>query len=307
MTTHPIEIDRLGRRFRRLTAVRDLTLQVPEGQVYALLGPNGAGKSTTVKMLMNLLPPSSGSSRLLGTESRRLGPAQLARVGYVAEDQQLPAWMTLRQLRAYLRPLYASWDDDLADRLAGTLDLPGDRKVRHLSRGERMKVAILVALAFRPEVLVLDEPLSGLDPVNREDLVDGFLEMAADATMTTLVCSHDMSTLARLADRVGFLQGGELILDEELESLQGRFRQVEVLLDGEATLPDEVPGSWLRPAVSGPTVRFVHSDFSGPESDAAIRRQFTGVREVQADPMGLREIFIAVSRAHRERRRKEVD
>ena len=306
MSSHPIETHDLGRRFRGLTAVRDLTLEVRRGEVFALLGPNGAGKSTTVKMLMSLLPPSAGRASLLGTESSRLGPAVLARVGYVAEDQQIPGWMTLEQLAAYLRPLYATWDDELCRRLSGTLDVPSDRKVRHLSRGERMKAAILLALAFRPEVLVMDEPFSGLDPVNREDLVDGFLEMVAGETVTVLVCSHDLATVGRLADRVGFLQRGGLILDEGLDSLQQRFREVEVVVEGQAALPDEMPGSWLRPRVSGPTARFVDTEFAGAEGAAEIRARFERVRDLQARPMDLREIFIAVSRSHREGRRREV-
>src|SRR4051812_13414197 len=127
-----IETDNLSRRFGRLEAVHDLTLSIPEGSVTALLGPNGAGKTTTLKMLMNLVAPTSGTARVLGVDSRKIGAAQFAQIGYVSENQELPLWMTVRQLLDYCRPFYPTWDRDLESSLIKRFDLPEDRKLKHL-------------------------------------------------------------------------------------------------------------------------------------------------------------------------------
>jgi ABC-2 type transport system ATP-binding protein len=203
-----IETHNLTRRFGRTEAVHDLDFAVPQGSVCALLGPNGAGKSTTIKMLMNLLLPSAGVARVMGTDSRRLGPAELANIGYVAESQSLPLWMTVRQYLAYCRPFYPRWDAALAEKLLAMFELPSDRRLKDLSRGMAMKAALLSSLAYRPPLLVLDEPFSGLDPLVRDEFVRGMLEISELGDWTVLVSSHDIEEVERLCDRVALLQGG---------------------------------------------------------------------------------------------------
>ncbi|HVW20476.1 MAG TPA: ABC transporter ATP-binding protein [Opitutaceae bacterium] len=171
-----IEIQNLSRRFGRTDAVHDLSLSVPEGSVFALLGPNGAGKTTTIKILMNLIDPTSGRALVLGVDSRKIGPRERAQIGYVSENQSLPLWMTIRQLLAYCRPFYPTWDLALETTLLEQFDLPAERRLKNLSRGMLMKVALLAALAYRPKLLVLDEPFSGLDPMVRDEFVQGILE-----------------------------------------------------------------------------------------------------------------------------------
>src|SRR6188474_852043 len=171
-----IETQNLTRRFGRMEAVHELNLAVPTGSVFALLGPNGAGKTTTLKLLMNLLPATAGSARVLGVDSRKLGERELAQIGYVSENQKLPEWMTVRQLLDYCRPFYPSWDPALEAKLLTQFDLPSERKLKQLSRGMKMKAALLSTLAYRPKLLVLDEPFSGLDPVVRDDFTRGLLE-----------------------------------------------------------------------------------------------------------------------------------
>ena len=149
---HAIETQGLTRRFGRSEAVDGLSLTVPEGSVFALIGPNGAGKTTTIKILMNLIRPTAGTARVLGTESTRLAPSDLARIGYVSEGQELPEWLSPEAMLAYLRPFYPTWDDALCRKLQAVLGLSARTPIRTLSRGTRMKAALLASLAYRPEL-----------------------------------------------------------------------------------------------------------------------------------------------------------
>jgi len=148
-----ISTRRLTKRFRRAEAVLGLDLEVPQGSIFALIGPNGAGKTTTIKLLMNIIRASSGAAEILGVDSRRLSPREFARIGYVSENQEMPEWMTVGYFFRYLQPFYPTWDDDLAAALVREFELPPDRKLRHLSRGMRMKATLASSLAYRPELI----------------------------------------------------------------------------------------------------------------------------------------------------------
>ncbi len=295
-----IETNQLARRFGKAEAVRGLTFAVEEGSIYALLGPNGAGKTTTIKMLLNLLAPTSGEARILGTDSTRLGPAELSRIGYVSENQVLPEDFTIAGLLAYCRPFYPTWDDAFATRLLAQFGLPLDRKLKHLSRGMKMKAALLSSLAYRPRLLVLDEPFSGLDPLVRDEFIRGVLELSEQEKWTVLLSSHDIDEVERLADQVGILNGGELHLSESTEALQARFRAIEfAALAGEG-VPSGLPESWLNPERAGHTVRFVESRFQGEEHAASqINAFFPGASAPTIAPLPLREIFLSLARTFR--------
>ena len=291
-----VETERLFRRFGRTEAVRDLTLEVPEGSIYAFLGPNGAGKTTTIKILMNILQPSSGRTAALGTDSRRLRPVDLAQIGYVSENQSLPAWMTTEQLLSFCKPFYPSWDDDFCRKLIEKFDLPVRSKIKTFSRGMKMKIAMVAALAYHPRLLVLDEPFGGLDPLVRDELVSGMLELTGEGEWTIFVSSHDISEIENLADRVGFIRRGRLVLSEQLSTLQERFREIEVILGEPAKIPDIRPDTWLLPQADGRVVRFVDSRYGNERSANAIREFFPADARVSASPMSLRKIFLSLAR-----------
>src|SRR3954468_6856104 len=215
-----IETHTLSRRFGKMDAVHELNLGVPAGSIFALLGPNGAGKTTPIKGLMNLLPTPTGAASVLGVDSRKRGEREFAQIGYVSENQQMPLWMTVRQLLDYCRPFYPTWDCDLERTLLAQFALPEDRKLKHLSRGMLMKAALLSSLAYRPKLLVLDEPFSGLDPLVRDEFIRGVLEVSASGDWTVLVSSHDIEEIERLCDRVALLDHGRLQLNETTEALQ---------------------------------------------------------------------------------------
>ncbi len=297
--THVIETQALTRRFGRHEAVQDLSISVPAGSIFAFLGPNGAGKSTTIKLLMNILAPTSGSSSVLGVASPRLGPAQFQQIGYVAEDQRLPEWMTVEQFLNYVRPMYPTWDPAFCDALRKQFDLPPDRTLKQLSRGMRMKAALLASLAYRPKLLVLDEPFTGLDPLVRDEFIQGILELTAQEQWTVFISSHDMDEVERLADSVGIIHEGRLRESESVEALQARFRQVEVALPEEMPLPVRLPEAWLMPEKSGRMLRFIDSRHEAQATEAAIRQLLPTAGAMEATPLSLREIFLALARTYR--------
>ena len=290
-----IETTDLTRRFGKMEAVHGLTFAVPQGSVCALLGPNGAGKSTTIKMLMNLIEPTSGSARVLGVDSRKLGEKEKAQIGYVSENQQLPLWMTVRQFLDYCRPFYPTWDRELEKTLLAQFALPEDRALKHLSRGMTMKAALLSSLAYRPKLLVLDEPFSGLDPLVRDEFIRGVLEVSALGEWTVLVSSHDIDEVERLADHVAMIEGGRLKLSEPTETLQGRFRRVEVTGGAEKL---EIADGWLEWERAGALTKFVETNYAGEATEDGWRLRF-GDATVVATPMSLREIFMTLARSAR--------
>jgi ABC-2 type transport system ATP-binding protein len=300
-----IATERISRRFGSTEAVHDVSLTVPAGSICGFIGANGAGKTTTLKLLMNLIQPTSGRATVLGVDSRKLGPAQLAQIGYVSENQELPNDMTVRQLLAYVKPFYPAWDDALAERLRQLLDLPLDQQLRTLSRGMRMKAAVVASLAYRPRLLVFDEPFSGLDPVMRDDLVQGMLELAGGETRwSAIISSHDLNEIERLIDHVAYLQNGRLIFAESIATLQARFRQIEVSAPEGATLSlapaaATPPASWLAIAASGRALRFVHSQYAGDDTERDLAARFPGA-QIQTQPVSLRDTFVALARERRQ-------
>ena len=297
---YAIETSNLCRRFGHTEAVHDLTLQVPIGSIFAFVGPNGAGKTTTIKTVMNLLQPTSGSARVLGTDSRKLGPATLQRIGYVSENQELHDWMTVADLMAYCAPFYPTWDKAFATALGRQLALPLDRKLKACSRGMRMKAALLVSLAYRPELLIMDEPFGGLDALVREEFSSGILEaVGGERPWTVFVSSHDIDEVERLADWVGTIIEGRLVFAEPVSVLIARFRQVEVALPDAAAVPSGVPATWLMPEAAGRTFRFVDSAFSEDGIGPQVRALLPAALDITATPMSLRQIFITLARTFR--------
>jgi len=292
-----IRTENLIKKFRRVEALNGLNLDVPEGAVYALVGPNGAGKTTAIKILMNIFGATRGRAEVLGVESARIAGRAFTSIGYVSENQELPEWMRVGALLEYLRPFYPSWDRALEDELISQFDLPRDRKLGNLSRGMRMKAALASALAYHPKLIVLDEPFTGLDPLVRDELIQGLLERAEESTI--LVSSHDLGEIESFASHVGYLEQGRLRFSEELTQLAKRFREVQVTFDGASRLPEKAPENWMQINSSAAVVRFIESRFEPERTRAEIRGVFGEVRDVTFSPMTLREIFLAMAKAGR--------
>ncbi|MCC6591478.1 MAG: ABC transporter ATP-binding protein [Bryobacterales bacterium] len=290
-----IRAERLSKRFRKVTALCDVTFEVPEGSVFALIGPNGAGKSTLFKTLVNIISPDSGNASILGVDSRRLGPAEFSRLGYVSENQHLPDWMTVRQFLMYSKRFYPTWDDALEQRLSTVLDLPPDQRLRELSRGLRMKAALVSSLAYRPRLLMLDEPFSGLDVLVRDEIAEAILAELEDCTI--VLASHDLADIESFASHVCYLSEGSVLFTEELPSLLSRYRRVEVTMPNgpEPVAAEMWPPEWVMPEYAPRMVRFTDTRYD----PGRVRRHFPGAQSVVAEPLSLRSIFVALARERR--------
>jgi ABC-2 type transport system ATP-binding protein len=293
-----IEIENLHKAFGRHEALCGLSLAVPEGSAYALIGANGAGKTTTIKTLMNIIQPTRGTTRILGVDSRRLGVAQLRNIGYVSENQDMPARLTVAQYLDYLRPFYPTWDLELERTMLKELRMPPDRRIGDLSHGMRMKMALACALPFRPRVLILDEPFSGLDPLVRDEFMERLLHQAGE--MTILISSHELSEIEGVTTHVGFIDQGRLLFQESMTELSDRFRQVRVLLDSPGALPVPAPDGWLQASMAGNVVSFVDSRFTESRLAESIAARFKGVKNIEVQPLALRKIFTTLARESRE-------
>jgi ABC-2 type transport system ATP-binding protein len=302
-----ISTSNLSCRYGRLEAVRGLTLAVEPGTIFGLLGPNGAGKTTTIRTLMNILRPAGGHATVFGVDSRRLTARDFATIGYVSENQKLPVSMTVGELLAYCRPFYPAWDEALCDRLVADFDLPRDTKIRRLSRGMRVKAALVSSLAYRPRLLVLDEPFSGLDPVVRDDLVHGVLELAGQEQWTVFLSSHDLDEVERLVDTVAFIDNGQLALCESFGDLHARFRRIEITTDATDDAPGPDAGEakpetgtvgWIAVQKAGRIVRFVETRYVAGETERRAQAAFSA-SQVEVFPMSLREMFVAIARERR--------
>jgi ABC-2 type transport system ATP-binding protein len=287
----------LSKRFGRHAAVQRLNLAVPEGSAYALIGTNGAGKTTTLRMLVNLLEPSDGCAHVLGVDSRALAPRVLAQIGYVSESQLMPGGMTAGEYLQYLRPFYPTWDRKLERSILEQLHLPLTTRIQHLSHGMRMKLALASALPYRPKLLILDEPFSGLDPLVRDEVIEGLLCQAGEMTM--LISSHELAEIESFITHVGFLDHGSLLLQESMSDLTGRLREIRVLLTREAKVPGTLPEEWLQVRAEGNMLSFVDTRFSMDNLNRRIAAVLSGVKEIDVQPIALRAIFTTLARAAR--------
>jgi len=300
-----IETHGLAKSFGRTKVLGGIDLAVPEGAIYALVGANGAGKTTMIKLLMNILRATAGRATVLGIDSEKLAGKALNRIGYVSENQDLPDAMTVGAMLDYLRGFYPAWDVELERDLVRQFELPLDRKLKHLSRGMRMKAAFAGSLAYRPRLLVLDEPFTGLDPLVRDELIESLLERAPETTI--FLSSHDLAEIESFASHVGFLEDGRMLFSEEMSVLSDRFRDVTVTLVAPAPLPAGLPATWLQAETVDCVARFVDSDYKGEASEREMAARFPGARDVECEAMPLRAIFLAIAKSGRIERNAKRD
>ena len=291
MSELAIQVKDLSKTFPGGTvAVNGLDMSVPPGVVYGLIGRNGAGKTTALRMLLGLLRPNRGTARVLGADMWTAPRRQRARVAYVSQTQQLHAWMTAGELCHYASHFYETWDAAYARRLAERWELDWQRQVGLLSAGEQRKVSILLALAARAEVLILDEPAAGLDPVARRQLIDEIVDsLARGDGCTVLFSTHIITDLERVAEHVGIMDRGRILTQRRLEDFQTTTKRVQVVFDADRPPPGfAIPGA-VRSQTAGPVVTAVVQLASDSQLDEI--RQMPGAR-VNVFDMGLEEAFI---------------
>jgi ABC-2 type transport system ATP-binding protein len=219
-----IDVSELTRRFGTKTALNAVSLSLPRGAVYGLVGANGAGKTTLIKHILGLLRAESGSVRVFGLDPVADPVGVLSRIGYLSEENDLPGWMRVDELIRYSRAFYPAWDDAYAEKLRRAFELDPSAKIRTLSKGQKARAGLLIALAHRPELLVLDEPSSGLDPIVRRDILGAVIRTIADEGRTVLFSSHLLEEVEQVADHVTMINHGKIVLSASLDAIRESHR-----------------------------------------------------------------------------------
>src|SRR5438552_5240969 len=222
-----IEVSDLTRRFGATTALASVSLSLPRGAVYGLVGANGAGKTTVIKHFLGLLRAESGSVRVFGLDPVAEPVGVLSRIGYLSEEHDLPGWMRVGELLRYSRAFYPAWDDAYAEELRQAFALDASARIKDLSKGQKARAGLLTALAYRPELLVLDEPSSGLDPIVRRDIVGAVIRTIAGEGRTVLFSSHLLDEVEQVADHVTMIDQGKVALSAPLKTIKASHRAGE--------------------------------------------------------------------------------
>ncbi len=284
-----VEINGLSRNYARKAALADVSLSVPRGVVFGLVGENGAGKTTLIKHVLGLLRAQSGTVRVFGLDPVRAPVEVLSRLGYLSEDRDLPDWLRVQELLRYLPPFYPTWDDAYAEDLRRQFELDPNAKIKTLSQGQRARVGLLTALAFRPELLVLDEPSTGLDPIVRREILSAVIRTIAQEGRTVLFSSHLLDEVERVSDHVALIDRGQIVLRGALETIKALHHRL--------TLQFEDP-------LAGPPTLFGSKRWEGfgrewttvcPGSIEEIRSQAAGIgaQVVEDRSPTLEDIFVA--------------
>jgi ABC-2 type transport system ATP-binding protein len=281
----------LSKRFGRKSALDQIELRVPDGAVYVLVGANGAGKSTLFKVLMNLERPDAGTAEVFGLDTGREGPEARAQVGYVPERQDAPyRSMTCARLLRHAAAFYPEWDQAYAERLTHALGVPAAQRVGGLSKGETQRLQLVLALAHRPSLLLLDEPTDGLDPVVRRRALALLAEHLADAPTTVLISTHHVQELESLADHIGVLRAGRLVAQMPREELQRTVRSYQLEVPDGWTAPRDLQATALRRSSTG---RDVRCTLVGEEGEVTQRLAAAGARVRQVSTLALEDAALA--------------
>ena len=300
---HAVDIRHVTRRFGPKRALDDVSLTVPRGVVFGLIGENGAGKTTLIKHALGLFRPQEGSVRVFGLDPVADPVAVLSRLGTLSEDRDLPGWMRVHELIRYAKAFYPSWDDAYAESLREAFELDPNSRVKHLSRGQQARAGLILALAFRPELLVLDEPSSGLDPVVRRDILGAIVRTIADEGRTVLFSSHLLDEVERVGDEVAMIDRGRIVLGGTIDDVKGRHRRATIRLDEPR---DDPPPLGSAIAVEG----------SGRDWSALVEGDLArtvdevgglGGRVVDSHAASLDDIFVARVASHRTRPRPRAE
>lgn len=244
MNTFSIEVKNVSRSFGRRQVVRDLDLRIRRGSIYGLLGRNGAGKTTVIKMLAGLIFPDAGEIKVNGIDTAEFTAADRAKIGYVSEKQILMPSLSVRSLIAFTSQFYAEWDSAVCDRILQRFKISPAARIRELSLGTTRQVAFMLALAQKPDVLLLDEPAANLDVVVRREFMDELLQLLREENKTVLLSSHILSDIERVADEVGIMVDGTFCISEPLDRLKETVKQVRFHGFESGTDGFEIPGAF---------------------------------------------------------------
>ncbi len=289
-STFAIETKLLTKSFRKQIAVDKASLSIPYGQIFGLLGPNGAGKSTLIKLLMGLIAPDTGEINVLGNDvaADRDSRQRKCRIGYVPEIHQIYRWMRIDEVVRFCKPFYPNWDDNLANQLLDTFELPRSKKVKELSKGMTAKLGLLLALSHHPELLILDEPTSGLDPLMREEFLDGILSSLRHGEHTVLFSSHQVDDVRRLSDTIGIMDHGKLLLTASVDDLAENAKRVHAVLH-DGCLPTARVKNMVRQRFN--RREWIATLYPACELDVAELSRDPAVQSYEICSIGLEDLF----------------
>lgn len=284
-----VNVRNLARRFGAKLALDDVSLSVPAGTVMGLIGENGAGKTTLIKHILGLLKAQSGSVRVFGLDPVFEPVRVLSRIGYLSEEPDLPGWMRVHELLRYVAAFYPTWDASYAQKLRRDFGLDPMAKVKHLSKGQRARAGLLAALAYRPDLLLLDEPSSGLDPMVRRDILGAIVRTIAEQGRTVIFSSHLLTEVERVSDRIAIIKGGRVLFCDSLDGIRARHCRLTMRLDEPRPAPPQVDGalSWEGAGREWTAV------FAAPADDVRLAAAGAGAEVVEQFPLNLDEIFVA--------------
>lgn len=285
-------LDHVTRRFPGVVALDAICMRAEPGEVLGVIGRNGAGKTTLLRLAAGILWPDIGTIRTLGLDPVRDGLRVRERASLLGEESALYPWMTVREILEFASRLHPRWDSDLSSAVAERLGLDPSARVGTLSRGTRAKVALTLAVAPRPELLLLDDPTAGLDPLVRREVLEGILDAVSEEGGAVVYASHLVHDVERVADRVVVLDSGRIVLEGPVETLKGRVRRTRAVFDRDAPLPP--PGSGIVDArIEGRLLTLV-SDASDGSLENSLRA--LGARSVEAESLSLEEILVSYLR-----------
>jgi len=284
-----VEVSGLSRKFGSKTALNNVSLQARPGRVFGLVGANGAGKTTLIKHLLGRLKAESGSVRVFGFDPVQDPVAVLGRLGYLSENRDLPGWMRIDELLRYTQSFYPKWDTAYAEELRRQFNLDPRAKIKNLSRGENAKAGLLIALAYRPELLLLDEPSSGLDPVVRRDILEAIIRTVAEEGRTVFFSSHLLEEVERVADDLAMMFDGRIVLAAPLDEVKENHHRLIFRFDAPQQSPPKVQGV-LSLTGSGQEWTAI---CNGKRDDAVAAAARLGGRVVAEESPSLDEIFVA--------------
>lgn len=239
-----VDVEHLSRAFRGVDALCDVSLQIPVGSIFGLVGLNGAGKTTLIRHLIGSLRPLHGRVRVLGEDPIADPEGVLKRIGYLTEEDSLPKWMRVGDLIDFSRAIYPSWDDTYARQLCEMFSLTSATRLQTLSKGQRARAGLLIAIAHRPELLILDEPSSGLDPIARSDILEAIIRTVSDDGRTVLFSSHLLEEVNRVCDQVAFMKAGRIVESLSIDTLHQSYEEIVYRSTDDETGPPEIAGAF---------------------------------------------------------------
>ena len=288
MSDTPLRLQELQKHYRKKVVLDGVNLDIPAGSVVGLLGKNGEGKTTLIKCALGLIAPTGGRSELLGENSWTLSAQTKARIGYVPQVVQLYPWLKVRQAIDYFAAFYPKWNERLVADLLREFEVDPNQRVGVLSVGTLQKVAIILALAHEPELLILDEPAASLDPAARRDFLKALVDIAVDGRRTILFSTHITSDLERVADRVAILRGGKIVYDGELADLKEQVKRLRITARAPIAPGFTIPGGF-RSRIEG-NEALISVREASPELLSSIEEQLEA--RVRVEDLNLEDIFL---------------